>query len=177
MMSDITGDEHLQLILASNKARREGDILLYEQLQSRITALEDIKWQRIVECFNELSHYRSTHEALKVTANHLNVPFPDTTSGMNSITKGRFIFGVSDGKRTVQVWPMSSRGYYDLEVFDYEERSEGDCYKGHTRSLDDTTIVLSRWFVERCSIQQLHTQFPWMSCEPFRLQGARLCFE
>ena len=43
---------------------------------------------------------------------------------------------------------------------------KGYVYPGHTTSLDETTIVLSRWFVERCSIDDLQAQFSWMPREP-----------
>ena len=57
-------DDLIKLALASNKAKREGDIALYEELQTRIKVFEDIMWQSKVAVFKELSPFSSIADAL-----------------------------------------------------------------------------------------------------------------
>ena len=169
--------EYIQLALDMNRALREGNTVLYEQLEARKHKFDDLMWASKIAHFKELDPYRTVVEALRATANRLGLPFPDLTDLHNKTGDGQFLFGVADGKRTVQIWPMEDRGYYSIEVYDYERSEGGLCYQGHTTSLDESTIVLSRWFVERCSIDGLHTQFAWMSHEPLQLSGSRMTFE
>lgn len=170
-------DDLIKLALASNKAKREGDIALYEELQTRIKVFEDIMWQSKVAVFKELSPFSSIADALYQKSVQLQISFLDLTNSRNNTGDGKFIFGVSDELRTVQIWPMEDRGYYNVDLFDYEFNETGDCYKGHTRSLEEATIVVSRWFVERCSIHSLHEQFLWLSNTPFVVSGPRMTFE
>jgi len=173
-------DEYLQLKSAFRRAQKEGDVSLCEELQPRIKELDEIKWRSKIAGFPELESYRSVVDALEQTAAKLNIPFPNLVDPVNNSGDGQFIFGVSDGIRTVQIWPLQSRGYYDIEVYQYDipdHENEGVCYQGQTASLDESTIVLSRWFVERCSIDDLHTQFSWMPREPLHLSGSRMTFE
>jgi hypothetical protein len=170
-------DEYIQLRLDMNRAQREGDTVLYEQLRPRIEELDRMIWRSMTDGFPELASYQTVVEALRHMAASLNLPFPDLANPNNNTGDGKFIFGVSNGQRTVQVWPMEDRGYYNVEVFDYEHSEDGVCYKGRTTSLEAATIVLSRWFVERCSIESLHAQSPWIAQEPLRLSGPRMTFE
>lgn len=173
-------DEYLRLKSAFRRAQKEGDLRLCEHLQPRIKELDEIKWRSKTAGFPELESYRSIVDALQQTAAMLNIPFPNLADPVNSSGDGQFIFGVSDGIRTVQIWPLQSRGYYDVEVYRYDipdHEDEGVCYQGQTTSLDESTIVLSRWFVERCTIASLHAQFPWISEEPHRLSGPRMSLE
>lgn len=169
--------EYIQLALDMNRALREGNAVRYEQLAARKRTFDDLMWASITAHFTELAAYRTVVEALRATANRLGLPFPDLTDPQTKTGDGQFFFGVADGKRTVQIWPMEDRGYYSIEVYDYERSEGGLCYQGHTTSLDESTIVLSRWFVERGSIDGLHTQFAWMSREPLQLSGSRMTFE
>jgi hypothetical protein len=161
--------EYIQLLLAINHAQREGNSVLYEQLQERIKVLDRMRWHSKTEVFIELAPYQTLVEALEQTATRLRITFPDLAAEHNQTGDGQFIFGVSDGVRTVQIWPMESRGHYDIEVY-----ALGVCYRGQTTSLDEATIALSRWFVERCLIEALHAQFPWMSRDPLQLTGPRM---
>jgi hypothetical protein len=170
-------DEYLTLKSAFRRAQQDGDTTRCDQLRPRIDVLDGMMWQAKVAQFPELKSYRSVVEALQGMAAHLDVPFPDLTDPHTRTGDSQFIFAVSDGKRTVQIWPMQSRGYYDIEVFDYMRHPDGDCYKGQTTLLEQATIVLSRWFVERCTIRELHAQCPWMADEPFQLNGPRLTME
>jgi hypothetical protein len=173
-------DEYLQLKSDFRRAQTEGNLVRCEQLQPRIKELDEVKWRSKIASFPELGFYKSVVEALEQTALKLKVLFPDLTDLKNNTGDGKFIFGISDGVRTVQIWPLQSRGYYDVEVYQYDIPGHGDeglCYRGQTTSLEEATIVLSRWFVERCSIDALHIQLPWMSRTPFQLSGPRMTFE
>jgi hypothetical protein len=134
-------------------------------------------WQSMISRFIELAPYSTIVEALEQTARRLNLSFPDLNDAHNRAGDGRFSFGVSDGLRTIQIWPMESRGCYDVELLDYTQSPDGHCYKGQTTSLKQVTVALSRWFVERCSIESLHVQLPWMSREPLQLSGSRMTLE
>lgn len=170
-------DEVIQLQLAINHALREGNSAVLEELQACMSVFDNMRWQTKVAAFPELMPYGTVVNALQRTALKLGVPFPDLSNPRNRTGDGHFLFGVSDEVRTVQIWPMESRGYYNVELFDYAHTPDGNCYKGHTRSLAESTIVMSRWFVERCSIEALHGQCSWMSKEPFHLRGPRITFE
>ena len=88
-------------------------------------------------------------------------------------------FGVSDGMRTIQIWPRGdhSPGDYSVELFDYTDDPAGVCYRGQTKVLEQVVWVLSAWFVERLPITEVHAQCPWMPCEPWQLKGPRITFE
>ena len=170
-------DEYLEIKSAFRRAQKAGDHVLCKQLSPRVEELDGMMWRSMTSVFPELSPYRTVVEALRHTADRLNLLFPELANQNNDTGDGQFIFGVSDGRRTVQIWPMEDRGYYNIKIFDYEYIEEGVCYPGHTTSLDEATIVLSRWFVERCSIDDLHAQFSWMPREPLKLSGSRMTFE
>lgn len=169
--------EYIQLVLDMNRALRDGDYIHFEQLRARKTNFDRLLWDIKKDHFKELLPYHTVTDALVATASHLGVTFPDLKDPHIRTGDGQFIFGISDGQRTVQIWPMEDLGYYSIEIFVYIDSISGLCYEGHTTSLDEATIVLSRWFMERCSIESLHAQFPWMSREPLRLTGPRMTFE
>jgi hypothetical protein len=165
-------DEYLKLDSALRAAKKAGDEALCQQLQARIQVFDEMMWRSKTDGFPELASYHSVVEALAQTARRLGVPFPDLTDARYRTGDGKFIFGISDGIRSIQIFPLEDRGYHDIEVYE-----QGVCYKGQTGSLEEATRVLSRWFMERCSIEALHAQFPWMSSEPFRLSGPRVAYE
>ena len=171
------GEEYLEIKSAFRRAQKAGDHVLCEQLRPRMEELDEMMWRSMTDGFPELAPYQSVVEALRHTAVRLHLPFPDLNNPSNRTGDGQFIFGVSDDLRTVQIWPLEDRGYYSIEVYDYEHQAEGLCYRGQTTSLKEATIVLSRWFVERCSIDTLHIQLPWMLRTPFQLSGPRMTFE
>jgi hypothetical protein len=172
-------DEYLQLKSAFRRAQKDGDMVRSEQLRSRIKELDDLMWSSLTRYFTELAPYQTVTEALEQTAQRLGISFPNLADPSNNSGDGHFMFGVSDGVRTVQIWPLESRGYYDIEVYRYDTPShedEGLCYRGQTTSLEEAILVLSWWFVKRCSIEMLHAQFPWIPHEPFHLSGPRVTF-
>lgn len=171
-------DEYLHISSTLRRARKEGNLEQHQDLQARKDELDAMMWHSLTEGFPELAAYQTVREALEQIAAHIGCSFPDLNAPANKTDEGKFIFGVSDGIRTVQIWPLDDRRYYSVEVFEYGEGYEqGRCYKGRTTSLEEATILLSRWFVERCSIEELHTQLPWMSREPFKLEGPRMTME
>lgn len=170
-------DEYFQLMDDMKCAKLVGDAVLYEKLQVRMAELDAIRWRSKIAGFPELTPYTSVVEALQQTATKLGLPFPDLSDSRNHTGDGHFLFGVSDGLRTVQIWPMEDRGYYDVDLFDYANDPDGCCYTGHTTSLDQATLALSRWFVERCPIGSLHAQCPWIALEPLRLSESRMTLE
>jgi hypothetical protein len=165
-------DEYLQLKSELRRARQVGNEILCQQFQARIQILDDMMWRSKTARFPELAPYQTVVEALEQTADRLGVPFPNLSDPRYSSGDGKFIFGVSDGMRSVQIWPMEDRGSYDVEVYEH-----GVCYKGQTMSLDEAALVLSRWFVERSSIDGLHSEFQKISNKPFQLSGPRVTFE
>jgi hypothetical protein len=171
------GEEYLEIKSAFRHAQKAGDHALCEQLRPRIEELDRMMWHSMTDGLPELAPYQTVVQALQQTASRLGLRFPDLSDSHNRTGDGQFLFGVSDGQRTVQIWPMEDRGSYSIEVYDYEHTENGACYQGHTTSLEEATIVLSQWFVERCSIGYLHTQFAWMSREPLQLSGSRMTFE
>lgn len=169
--------EAIQLQLDLNRAKREGNRAAYQQIQARLAVIHADWWRTKVAYFGELAPYQTFVEALAATAQRLGLAFPDRTDPRHHGGDGYFIFGISDGERTVQIFPMEDRGYYDVELFDYDPAHTERCYKGHTTSLTAAATVLSRWYMERCAIESLHAQFPWLPQEPFRLDGPRMTFE
>jgi len=172
-------EEYFQIMDAIQRAKKKGDTHLLEQLQARIKVFDDMMWHSMTAYFTELAHYSSVVEALERTAAKLGIPFPNLGDADNNTGDGQFIFGVSDGIRSIQIWPMEDRGYYSIEIYQYsgENYEQRVCYKGQTTSLDEATSVLSRWFVERCPIDVLQAQFPWMPREPFQLSSPRMTLE
>lgn len=170
-------DEYIQLSLGLNRAAREGDQALYQQLSARKQELDDIMWQTKVNVFTELKPFRSVVDAFRHTALRLGVAFPDLSNPRYRTGDGKFLFGVSDNQRTVQIWPMEDRGYYSVEIFDYETSETGKCYQGQTQSLEEATLVITRWFVDRQSIGVLHQGLPWIAQDPLHLTEPRMSFE
>lgn len=171
-------DDYFRLMDEIKRAKENNNSVLYEQLQSRIKVLDNIIWNDMTVHFTELSQYQTLVEALEQTALRIGVPFPTLKDERNHTGDGQFIFGVSDGIRTVQIWPLEDFGYYRIEIFEYGKGYEqGRCYQGQTTSLEEATILLSQWYVERCSIEELHALLPWMSREPFKLKGSRITLE
>jgi hypothetical protein len=166
------GDEYLKLNSALRAAKKVGDEALYQQLQARIQVLDDMMWRSVTDGFPELAPYHSVVEALEKTALRLGAPFPNLADARYRTGDGKFIFGVSDGIRSIQIFPLEDRGYHDIEIYE-----RGVCYKGQTRSLEEAARVLNQWFMEGCSIEVLHTQFPWISSQPFQLPGPRMTLE
>ncbi|CAG0936279.1 hypothetical protein TFLX_05147 [Thermoflexales bacterium] len=165
-------DEYTQLRAALRKAKLEGKALS-QDLEMRLQELDERLWQEMVAGLPELAPYRTIFEAFEKTTIRLSVPFPDIVSGNFKIGgDDKFFCNLSDGIRSIQIFPLESRHYYDIEIYD-----EGVCYKGQTSSLEEATIVLSRWLVERCAIEELHRQFPWMADQPFKLSGPRMTLE
>lgn len=168
------GQEYQEIKSAFRRAQKEGNDALCEQLRPRIEELDGMMWASMTAYFTELIPYQTVVEALEQTATRLGMPFPDLTDPQNRASDGQFIFTVSDGIRTVQVWPMESRGHYDIDLFDYPAgEPKGLCYHGTTTALDEATIALSRWFMERCPIAVLQTQFAWLAREPMRVPNPR----
>jgi hypothetical protein len=167
-------DEYLALKSAFRAAEQAGDTARCGQLRPRIQELDAVIWQSLTADFAELVPYQSVVDALRHTALRLGVAFPDLTDPRNRTGDGQFSFLLSDGMRTVQMWPMTT---YSIELFDYADTPQGRCYQGQTTSLEHATRVLSLWFVERAAIAEVHAHCPWMPCEPFRLTGSRLTFE
>jgi len=172
-------DEYLQLSSEYRKAKNEGDKNTIHRVKPRLEVLDNIRWQSKVDAFPELAAYSTLVEALEKLCHKNRLPFPDLTDRKKNYTGeddlkefGRFIFGVGSSKRSVEIWPMEDRGYVSIEVYD-----DDTCYKGKTPSIEDAAIVLSRWYMQECSIEELHQQFPWMSDKPFQLTGPRVTYK
>lgn len=172
-------DEYLQLSTAYHKAKKEGDDVIARQVKHRLDELDGIRWRLKVEGFPELSPFSTLVEALERLCYKNDLPFPDLNDGKKNFTgRGdwkedlRFMFGVGGTRRSVQIWPMETRGYISIEVYDGET-----CYKGKAKSVEEAAIVLSRWYMQECSIEELHQEFSWMSNEPFRLSGPRVTYK
>ena len=134
-----------------------------EELQSQIQSFDHKRWQMIVHAFPALAPFTGFVEALRYTANAIGVVFPDGNFGDHSTD--RFSFCISDGYRSVQIWPQVGSGEYKVELFDYGDLNtdaNGRCYTGYTASLEDATLVLCRWLVDRWTIDDLHMRCPWL---------------
>jgi len=172
-------DEYLRLDSEFRKARKEGDEVIMQRVKPRLDELNGIRWQSKVIGFPELAPYSTLVEALEKLCLKNRLPFPDLSDRKKNFTGkgnlqdfGRFLFGVGNTKRSIQIWPMEDRGYISIEVYDDET-----CYKGKSKSIEEAAIVLSRWYTQECSIEELHQQFPWMPVEPFRLIGPRVTYK
>lgn len=172
-------DEYLQLSSAYHKAKKEGDDVTAKQAKSRLDELDGIRWRLKVDGFPELAPFSTLVEALEKFCYKNGLLFPDLDDRQRNFTgKGdwkedlRFMFGVGGTRRSVQIWPMETRGYIDIEVYE-----NGICYQGKSKSIEESAIVLSRWYMQECTIEELHQQFPWMSDKPFRLSGPRVTYK
>jgi len=173
------GPEYQKLNDILRKARREGDDSSIQRIKPRLDELNGMMWKSIANGFPELEPYSSLVEALEQLCLKNNLPFPDLNNReQNFIGKGdwkesnRFIFGVSNGERSVQISPMEDRGYIDIELYEREF-----CYKGQTSSVVESAIVFSKWYMKGCSIKELRQQFPWIPDEPFNLTGPRMTYK
>jgi hypothetical protein len=172
-------DEYLKLDSEFRRARKVGDIETMQQIKPRLDELDGMMWKFKTNGFPELAPYSSLVEALEQLCLENRLPFPDLNNREQNFTgKGdweetnRFIFGVSNRERSVQIFPMEDRGYIDIELY------EGDfCYKGQTSSVLESALVLSKWYMQECSIRELHRQFPWMPVEPFSLSRPRVTYK
>lgn len=172
-------DEYLQLSSEYRKAKKEGNSSVIQRVKPRLDELNRIMWQSMVNGFPELTPYSSLVEALEQLCLKKNLPFPDLNDRERNFTgkgdwreTGRFIFDVGNRNRSIQIFPMESRGYIDIEVY------EGKfCYKGQTSSVMESAIVLSKWYMQGCSIKELHQQFSWMPDEPLKLSGPRVTYK
>ena len=172
-------DEYLKLDSEFRKAQKEGDNATMQQIRPRIDELNQILWQSEVEGFPELAPYSSLVEALEKLCLENDLPFPNLNNREENFTgKGdwkeanRFIFGVSNRKRSIQIFPMEDRGYIDVELY-----NDQGCYIGKTKSVKDAAIVFSRWYMQEYSIDELHQQFPWLPVTPFKLSGPRVIYK
>jgi hypothetical protein len=173
------GEEYQQLSSKYRKAIAENDEITVQRVKPRLDELHGIMWQSEVNGFPELAPFSTLAEALEKLCYKNGLPFPDLSDRKKNYTGkgdlrelGRFLFGVGNTKRSIQIMPMEDRGYISIEVY-----VDGACYKGNTASVEDTAIVLSRWYMLECSIEELHQQFPWMSNEPFKLNGPRVTYK
>jgi hypothetical protein len=174
--------EYSQLENDLRVAKEAGDTVLFEKIQTRLDQLDDIMWKAKTDGFPELVPFRTLVEALEQFCLKNNLPFPDLNNRDKNFTgDGRFLFGVGNRVRSIQIWPMEDRGYIDIEVYEYQFHPPDEpsrvCYQGHTSSVEEAAIVLSLWYVDECSIEELHNRFQWMSVEPFKLSGPRMTFD
>src|SRR5687768_9904386 len=120
--------EYSQLENDLRTARESGDIVLCEKIQARLDQLDDLMWKAETDGFPELVPFRTLVEALEQLCLKNNLPFPDLSDRDKNFTgDGRFLFGVGNKVRSIQIFPMEDRGYIDIEV--YENHI---CYKGQT---------------------------------------------
>jgi len=172
-------DEYLALESEYRRAQKVSDIMTIQRIKPRLDELNQLMWQAKSKGFPELAAFSSLVEALEQICLQNDLPFPDLNDREKNFTgKGdwkesnKFIFGVSNRKRSIQIFPMEDRGYIDVELY------EGDvCYKGHTLLVLESAIVLSKWYMQECSIDELHHQFPWMPDKPFNLSGPRVTYK
>jgi len=171
-------DEYLQLSSRYRKAQKEGDEATIQRVKPRLDELNGILWRSKVNGFPELAPFSTLVEALETFCHKNGLPFPDLNDREKNFTgkgdwreTGRFLFGVGNSKRSIQIMPMEKRGYISIEIYDDET-----CYKGKATSIENSAIVLSRWYMQECSIEELHKEFPWMSDRPFRLSGPRMTY-
>jgi hypothetical protein len=169
-------DEYLVLKSSYRKAQKEGNHQLCEALRPRINELNMMMWHAKVQGFPELAPYDTVVQAFEMTARRLGIPFPNMSQPQYRAGDGHFSLLLSDDQRTVQIWPWEDRGYYSVELFDMNERDEDRCYRGSTTSLEQATHALSQWFVMRYTIDELHTQCPWIPREPFEFNEPRISF-
>jgi hypothetical protein len=173
------GKEFLEVNSIMRKAIRENDIKTIERIRPRFDELNKRMWESQVSGFPELAPYNSLATALQQICVKNGLPFPDLDERNENFTGNgdwrktmRYIFGVGNRRRSVRIFPQESRGHVSIELY----RGE-DCYKGQTTSIEESAVVLSRWYVEECSIEELHKQFPWLSPEPVKLTQSRMTFE
>jgi hypothetical protein len=172
-------DEYLKLSNEFRKAQKLGDEGLIRKLKPRRDELRELFWQEDVKSFPELASYQSFVGALEGFCKIRKLPFPDLDDRENNFTGigdwkeiGKFMFGVGGRKRSIQIMPHEDQGFISIEVYENEI-----CYKGTTTSVEEAAVVLSKWYMQECSIAELNQAFPWMSDIPFMLNKPRISFE
>lgn len=173
------GPEYQKLSDSLRKAQREKDETAIRRIKPRLDELNEIMWKSVTNSFPLLAPYSSLVDALEQLSLKNKLPFPDLNDREKNFTgKGdwkesqMFIFGVSNVRRSIQIFPMENHGYIDVEVY------EGDnCYKGQTSSIEEAAIVLNRWYVQECTIEELHQQFSWIPIKPLKLSDPRIRYD
>ena len=171
------GQEYLDLKSAFRRAQLLGDGALCENLYPRIEELENMMWSTMIAAFPDLAPYDSFVNALMQHSMKLGLSFPDINQIGQRTNDYRFMFAITDGVRTVQIWPIENQKIYSIELFAYDSYSEGLCYQGDVLSLDEAATILSRWFVARVSIDALHEEIPAIPREPLSIPDTRISFE
>ena len=171
------GQEYLDLTSAFRRAQALGDEAVCTSLYPRIEELENMMWAIKIADMPDLAPYHSVLEALMHRSAYMGVPFPNMDRVGQRTNNYRFMFGITDEVRTVQIWPRGQWKLYAIELFTYEYHPEGLCYQGNVSSLDEAAMILSRWFVARVSIDALHEEIPAIPREPLSIPDTRISFE
>lgn len=173
------GDEYQELSSKFRKAKKENDKVTLQLIKPRLDELNKMLWQSEVDGFPELAPYSALYEALDKFCQKNNLPFPDLDDRKkNYAGKGdwreinRYFFGVGNSRRSIQIMPLDDRGYIDIEIYDNEI-----CYKGKATSIEDSAVILSKWYMQECSIDELHEQFPGIPNKPFVLTEPRVTYK
>ncbi|MBL8089033.1 MAG: hypothetical protein KF758_05475 [Anaerolineales bacterium] len=153
-------NERLSLLEQLLQFRIDKDTSQVKEIEERLVELENIIWKAKTKSFTELSEFSSLYEALKTSAEKINISFPHITNSREH----RFMFSVGNNERGVLVILREKNGYYRVSLLK-DTNNESLSYVGDTFSLRQVVMVVNRWYIKGESIDLIQKDFPWISKE------------